>query len=129
MVLPSEYAEHLYRFIWKELIDNQCKLLRIGGIPNHIHMLIELHPSVALSVLMQNVKSHTSAWLKKDGRFSHFDGWAGEYYAATVSASFKDAVIEYIKSQPEHHKRVSFDDEFAEICRESGQICDERDLR
>lgn len=74
MTLPLDQCEHLYRFIWKELTDNNCRLIRIGGIQNHIHMLIELHPSVALSRLMQDIKSHLGGWLKKDGRFPDFTG-------------------------------------------------------
>lgn len=115
MTLPMEHCEHIYRFIWRELTDNNCRLLRIGGIQNHIHILIELHPSVALSRLMQDIKSHASGWLRKDPRFGDFQGWAKEYYAATISASQKASVIEYIKNQAQHHLRSSFDDEICSI--------------
>ncbi len=129
MTLPLEQCEHLYRFIWKELTDNKCRLLRIGGIQNHIHMLIELHPNISLSLLMQHIKSHTSGWLKSDGRFPDFSGWAREYYASTISAEQKSPVIEYIKNQHQHHLQISFDNELQSMYRASGLNYDDRDMR
>ena len=129
MTLPLDQCEHLYRFIWKELTDSKCRLLRIGGIQNHIHMLIDLHPTVALSALMQNIKSRASGWLKKDVRFPDFDGWARDYYAASVSDNHKDAVIEYIKNQHTHHFCTPFDDELISLCHALGQTYDNRDMR
>ena len=77
--------EDVYRFIWKEIQKLNCKLLRIGGIQNHVHMLINLHPSVALARLMQNVKGRSSTWMGDDLRFKNFKGWAADYYACTIS--------------------------------------------
>lgn len=129
MTLPLEQCEHLYRFIWKVITNHNCKLIRIGGIQNHIHILLELHPNTALSPLIQKIKSHSSGWLKKDNRFPDFDGWAKEYFASSISASHKDAVIKYIKNQLTHHLGTSFDDELQTICHASGQVYDCRDMR
>lgn len=129
LTLPLDQCEHLYRFIWRELTDNKCRLLRIGGVENHVHMLIELHPTIALSSLMQNIKSHSAGWLNKDSRFPDFAGWAKEYYAASVSHSQKEITIEYIKSQLQHHQHTSFDKEMQTICLTSGIAYDDRDLR
>lgn len=129
MTLPLDHCEHLYRFIWKTLTDNHCRLLRIGGIQNHVHMLIELHPSISLSSLMQSIKSHTSGWLKKENMFKEFTGWAREYYAATISANAINNVIDYIKNQHQHHLGRTFDDELKAICQETGLRYDERDMR
>lgn len=83
--LPLPLLEDLYRFIWKEVIKNNSKLLRIGGIQNHVHMLIELHPGTALANLIQDVKSHSSGMLRKDAHFPDFEGWGREYFAGTIS--------------------------------------------
>ncbi len=111
MVLPLEHCEHLYRFIWKELTDNKCQLLRIGGIQNHVHLLINLHPGISLSLLIQKIKGHSSSWLRRDNRFPFFEGWASEYFATSISAGHKDAVINYIKNQRNHHQTASFEHE------------------
>ncbi|MCM1093720.1 MAG: IS200/IS605 family transposase [Lachnospiraceae bacterium] len=129
MVLPLEYLDDIYRFINNELSTAKCPLLRIGGIQNHVHLLIDLHPSVALSTLMQNIKSHTGGWLRKDARFPLFDGWAREYYAASISATHKEPVIEYIKNQRQHHLGTSFDDELTKMYQKSNLSYDDRDLR
>ncbi|MDE5749609.1 MAG: transposase [Duncaniella sp.] len=55
--LPLPLLDDVYRFIWNLLKENNCNLLRIGGISNHIHLLIDLHPSVSLATLINEIKS------------------------------------------------------------------------
>ena len=129
MTIPLQYKEDLYRFLWKEIKEKNCKLLRIGGIQNHIHLLIELHPATALSVLVRDLKSRSSGWMRKDSRFCNFRGWASEYFAATISYEHKDRVIEYIKDQEAHHRVCSPDDEFHELYKAAGHLYDEIDMR
>lgn len=129
MTLPLDQCEHLYRFLWKMLDERNCRLLRIGGVQNHVHMLINLHPSIALSALMKDLKGHSAGWLNRDSRFPDFNGWAREYYASTISENLKDTVINYIKTQKEHHLLTAFDDELEALCRDSGLVYDDRDMR
>ena len=103
LVLPRAHREDLFRFIWKVVIDNKCRLLRVGGVGNHVHLLMDLNPTISLSSLISEIKTKTSRWLNNDERFPLFMGWAREYFATTVSPSDKDRIIEYIKTQPEHH--------------------------
>lgn len=114
MTLPPNHMDDLYRVIWKILTDANCHLYRIGGIENHVHLLIDLHPSMALAILMRQVKGISSTWMKSDARFTEFTGWGEGYYAATISEEAKASVIRYIKHQKTHHGRYSFDDELAE---------------
>ena len=111
MTINSLYKEDLYRFIWSVITAHGCRLLRIGGVANHLHILLELHPNVSLSNLVRGIKSQSSSWLKSTGRHPQFNGWASEYYAATLSFDSKDAVIEYIKAQEAHHGAHTFDSE------------------
>ena len=129
MTIPLANKEDVYRFIWKEIQKLNCKLLRIGGIQNHVHMLINLHPSVALARLMQNVKGRSSTWMGDDLRFKNFKGWAADYYACTISPEAKYNVCEYIKSQEMHHLGTSVDDEFANMYRFADIEYDSRDLK
>ena len=125
MTLPLVHIEDLYRYIWKEITLLKCRLIRIGGIQNHVHMLVELHPSVALSKLMQNVKSYSSGWMRSDGRFPLFIGWANEYYASTISSDRQNDIVEYIKGQREHHNYTSFDKELKSLCSMIDAGCDD----
>ena len=113
--LPSDIRDDLYRFIWKETTDNGCVLLRIGGMADHIHMLVNLHPSIALSDFMRNIKSKSSSWMATDRRFRSFDSWGRGYFAATISYESRENVIEYIRNQQQHHSFMSADDEFRRL--------------
>ncbi|MDE6288282.1 MAG: IS200/IS605 family transposase [Muribaculaceae bacterium] len=129
MTLPIEYIDDLYRFIWRLAEDMDCKLLRIGGIQNHVHILVDLHQTVTLSMLVQNIKGQSSGWMKKDSRFRSFSGWGKEYFACTVSPQNKFSVIEYIKNQPTHHLGTVFDTEIQNLYSLAGQPYTEYDLK
>jgi REP element-mobilizing transposase RayT len=90
-----------------------CKLIRLNGVENHIHMLVELNPSIALSKFVQDIKRASSLWLSRSPNFPNFDGWCHEYCAFTKSESDKDMIINYIKNQEHHHLIMTFDDEIA----------------
>ena len=92
-------------------------------------MLIDLHPAIALSTLMRNIKSHTAGWLKSDNRFPDFEGWARGYYASTISEGQKDSVIEYIRNQHAHHLHTPFDVELRALYQSVGYNYDDRDMR
>ena len=126
--IPMEFRDDLYRFIWKEITSLNCKLLRIGGVTNHIHLLVSLHPSVALSSLVQKIKGNSSGWMQQDDRFKNFRGWAREYFASTISENDKRAVIDYIKNQEAHHSTIDLDLEFRRLYHWAGLEYDERDM-
>ncbi len=129
MTIPLEYREDLYRFIWKLILDAKCKLIRVGGIQNHVHILFDLHSDVALSSIIQAIKSRSSGWMVHDGRFPQFEGWASGYFACSISPEERPRVIEYIKNQQEHHLGHCLDDEVERLYRYAGIDYDERDMR
>ncbi len=122
LTIPESHKRELYKYLYGILEHRNCRLWRMNGISNHIHMLIDLHPSVALSELVQALKQGSSRWLKCRKDFPDFEGWGKEYYAFTVDKSGADAVIDYIKGQEGHHyvDRQTFDDEMKAFCLEYG---------
>ncbi len=90
----------------------------INGVENHIHIVTHLHPTVALSSLIKDMKIASSTWIKKENIFPSFNGWQDGYGAFTYSIKDKDRLIEYVKNQKEHHKRISFKEEFIELLKE-----------
>ena len=77
--------------------------------------------TVAIADFVRDLKTSTSVYLKENkDSFPKFDGWAKSYCALTYSYNEKDTIINYIKNQKEHHKKVSFRDELLEMLRESG---------
>ena len=128
MTIPRERRDDMYRFMWRIIEDMKCRLLRIGGIANHVHILLDFHPSVALADLMKNVKGKSSTWMGHTQGYIRFKGWASEYFASTISPDQKDAVIEYIKGQELHHYGADFEDEIKLMYRIADLPYNENDL-
>lgn len=115
--IPLLYERDLYGVIWSIIKKhNGSRLLRIGGISNHIHILLDIHPSCSLAEMVRDIKSISSGWMKSDPRFFSFKGWEREYFAASVSARDKDAVISYINNQKTHHNTRCYVDEIQTMC-------------
>ena len=120
-VIPIEKEEMLYRYIWGIVKHKNGVLYRIGGMPDHVHILVQLPATIAVADFVRDLKTSTSVYLKENkDSFPKFDGWAKSYCALTYSYNEKDAIINYIKNQKGHHKKVSFRDELLEMLRESG---------
>jgi putative transposase len=90
--------------------------------------LSDLHPTVALADFVKDIKVSTSIWMKENGLFPNFEGWSEGYGAFTISIKKRDNVITYIKNQKEHHKKVSFMDEYKSLLDEYGIEYDEKYL-
>lgn len=103
-----------------------CKLIRIGGIPNHIHLLVDIHPSISKAKLAGEIKRLSSIWMKQNGMFPNFDKWGNEYFGFSKSYSDKNKVIEYIKNQKIHHFNISFDEEIKNMIHLEGMEWDEK---
>ncbi len=124
--IPEEYEKELYAYIMGIIKNKKCKLYRIGGISNHIHLLIDIHPTIAISDLMKELKEYSSKWLKSNPNFPKFDGWAASFAAFTYSLKEKQFIYDYIKNQNEHHKKVNFEDEYRVFLIENGIVIDEK---
>jgi len=85
---------------------------------DHLHIVTHLHPTVALSDLIKDIKVASSLKIKEAGWFKHFRSWQEGYGGFTYSIKEKDRLIEYVKNQEEHHKKISFRDEFIDLLNE-----------
>lgn len=128
MTLNDSGQEKLYKYIWGILKNKKCHLYRIGGVSDHIHIITHLHPSVAVAVLVKDIKLSSSSLIKKENVFPYFKGWQAGYGAFTYSILAKDSLIEYVKNQKEHHKKVSFREEYISLLKEHGIEFDEKYL-
>lgn len=90
-------------------------------MPDHVHMCVEVHPTVALSEFMQVVKQESSKWMSMHKEwFPMFKGWGNGYGAFTYSVKERPRIINYIKGQKEHHRKTSFREEFEGALKEYG---------
>lgn len=89
-----------------------CQPLKVGGYTDHIHILCMVSQKVPLMKLVEELKSHSSKWIKtKDDALRHFY-WQDGYGAFSVSPRHVDKVIEYISNQHEHHRKKTFKEEY-----------------
>ena len=124
--LKSEHIEVLFKYIWGIIKNKNCHLYRINGVEDHIHILTDLHPNIALADFVRDIKTASSIFLKKSTHFPDFIGWADGYAALTYAHWDKDKLINYIKNQQEHHKTETFEAEYRRLLEEHNIRIDER---
>ncbi len=110
--MEKENRPTLFKYIWDVLNNKKCHLYRINGVEDHLHIVTHLHPSVALSDLVKDIKLSSSGFIQENNLFKSFDGWQDGYGAFTYAIKAKENLIEYVKNQEEHHKTISFLDEY-----------------
>ena len=116
MAITEQNKRVLYNYIYGIIKAKGCYLIRMNGIPNHIHLLVDLSPEISLSNFMRDLKRSSSLWLKENKPyFPRFDGWGKEYYAYSCSARDKEAIKTYIKNQEVHHRVYTFDEEMSRL--------------
>ena len=127
-VLHNSGNEELFKYIWGVIKNKKCRLYRINGVEDHIHIVCDLHPSIALADLVKDIKVSSSIWIKARGIYPLFSNWAESYGAFTLSIREKDTIIKYVMNQQEHHKRENFRAEFIRLLKENGIDFDEKYL-
>lgn len=120
--------EALYRFIWAELKKRKFHLYRINGVEDHIHLVIDFHPLLSKSKLMQDIKSSSSYWMQRCGLFKGFEGWGEGFYSESKDPTSFDRIVNYVKSQELHHKGEDFVTELKRFYKQSGKEWDDKDL-
>lgn len=86
----------------------------IGGVSDHVHLLIGLKATHCLADVIRDIKSNSSGWAHEELNMRLFS-WQDGYGAFTVSSSMRERVRNYIAGQEEHHRRVDFRDEYLKI--------------
>lgn len=111
-LIEREWKDELYKYITGIVKNHNQKLLAIGGVANHVHILLNIKPNIALSDLVRDIKANSSRFVNEKrlvkGKFS----WQEGFGAFSYSISQLDDVIRYIQNQEEHHRETSFKDEY-----------------
>jgi putative transposase len=100
--------------------------IAIGGIENHMHLLLSLPSDMSVAKAVQIIKANSSRWMREQGVRGF--AWQRGYGGFSVSVSATDAVVKYIQTQPEHHHRHSFEEEFRALLRKHGIPFDEEEV-
>jgi putative transposase len=125
-VIKNDWKIDLYKYMTGIIQNNGHKVIIINGVEDHVHVFFGMRPNQSLSDLLQDVKSNSSKWINENnfvmGRFE----WQSGFGAFSYGKSKISRVIDYIKSQEEHHKKTTFLDEYRLILKRFGVEYDER---
>ncbi len=102
-LLTEELERPVYRCIQAEAKALACEVLAIGGMPDHVHLIIAFHTTVSIAMLMKQVKGVSSALASDLLNHASFFGWDDGYAVFSMSAKHCEVAIAYVKRQKEHH--------------------------
>ena len=111
-LINSVWKDELYRYITGIIQTQKHKLIIINGVSDHIHILIGFKPHQSLSDLMQDIKGSSSKWINEKKFTSGKFAWQEGYGAFSYSHSHLNKVINYITNQEQHHRKVTFIEEY-----------------
>lgn len=113
-LITRQRKDCVFRTLAELVTGHQGRLLEVGGMPDHVHLLTEIPCTVAVADFLQAIKSISSPQLSQEGQGSPF-AWQRGYGAFSVSRSRMPVVAQYIRRQEEHHRGISFDDELRRL--------------
>lgn len=126
--ITEEIESELFSYIGGICNRLECQTVIVGGFKDHIHILCFLSKKIALMKLMEEVKGHSSKWIKTKGNaFTNFY-WQNGYGAFSVKPKEVDYLINYIRYQREHHSGQNFQDEYRVFLEENEMEFDEQYL-
>lgn len=110
--LRSEIEEDVWRYLGGICRAHDIKALQIGGVEDHVHLLLGLPPTLALSDVLKRLKGESSKWLSAEVSGMKGFAWQDGFGAFSVGKSQIKDTIHYIQGQREHHRVVTFQDEY-----------------
>jgi REP-associated tyrosine transposase len=116
-LITSDFKEDLHKYTTGIVTKQGQKLIRINGMPDHLHILIGLKPTMALANLVRDMKSDSSEWVNRKKLARGKFGWPEGYGAFSYGHSQLDTIIRYITNQERHHQHRSFRDEYLTLLR------------
>lgn len=118
--------DELFMHIAGILRNKKCHNLAVNGVEDHVHILCELHPTIALADLVKDIKLGTSDLIKRKRLFPLFEGWQEGYGAFTYSHDARPTLIEYVRNQEAHHNGEEFIKEYLRMLDEAKIDYDEQ---
>lgn len=103
-------------------------MYRVNGMEDHLHIFTHVPTSITVGTLVNDIKLSSSKMIEENSLFKNFDGWQEGYGAFTIGYSSKNHLIDYIKNQEAHHKKIDFIDEYKKILEENGIEFDKKYL-
>tara|TARA_R110002072_G_scaffold224998_1_gene382093 strand:+ start:9752 stop:10213 length:462 start_codon:yes stop_codon:yes gene_type:complete len=111
-LLLKTWREEVFKYISGIIEGKNQKSIIVNGVSDHVHILVGLRPSMSISDLIRDVKNNSSNFINKKGFIKgHFE-WQDGYGVFSYSHSQIDEVYKYIQNQEQHHKKITFKEEY-----------------
>jgi Transposase and inactivated derivatives len=127
-LILEKMQEGLYAYMGGVIRKTNGCLLEIGGIANHVHLLVEVSNLDHFTTLVKNTKSASSSWLKQEFTETNHFAWQDGYGSFSVSYSNIERMRDYIRTQEIHHKKYSFEEEYVKLLNLHNKQFDEQYL-
>lgn len=118
--ITAVLRERLYEYIGGTIRAKKGSLIEIDGVADHVHLLTQLSASIAIAEVVRDIKANSSRWINEQPDKKRVFEWQKGYGAFTVSYSRVPEVRAYIQNQEEHHKTVTFQEEYINFLKRHG---------
>jgi putative transposase len=125
-LLDDAFRKRTHTYLAGICKQQESPSVAIGGVADHVHILSRLGRTMDVATLVREIKRDSSKWIKENNSKLQEFHWQAGYGAFSISPSHVDALVRYIENQEEHHRTVSFQDEFRRICKKYRVEIDER---
>ena len=113
--IDDNHIERAHAYIGQLVNETGCKVIRVGGTADHVHVVCLLSKKETVAHLVEEMKRNSSRWIKTLAPGYDTFAWQGGYAAFSISQSVVDKTIEYVSRQKEHHQKTSFRDEYLQF--------------
>lgn len=124
--IDKRINDELFSYLGGICKNLECNPLIVGGYKDHIHILCLLSRKIALMKLIEELKTYSSKWIKTKGQSYQKFYWQNGYGGFSIHLGQVDVLKDYISTQEEHHKELSFQDEYRVLLKEYDIDYDER---
>lgn len=114
-LIKKEWKDDLCGVIGNLINEAGCKTIIVNGVEDHIHCFFGIKPSLSISEVMKSVKARSSKWVNDHKLANRRFEWQAGFGCFSYSHSHIDRVFQYIKNQEEHHKKLSFREEYIKL--------------
>jgi len=125
-LLRDGERDNLHAYIAGVLRNHNSPLIEVNSVPDHIHILFAQSKNHAPAKIVEQVKSSSSGWIKEQHNWYFDFAWQGGYGEFSADAMGIESLREYIRTQPERHRKEDFKTEFRRLCAQNGRSLDER---